>query len=61
MLIRLSVRYLELVRIFYISSQKRQPEKFKTNSACTENTDLVFQTVKKIIHLMTQSLQTWRF
>ncbi len=32
---------------------KTQPEKLKTNGACTESTGVTFQTFKENIHLMT--------
>jgi hypothetical protein len=37
----------------------RKQKKFKTIGAYTESTDLIFKTFKKIIDLVTQSLEGW--
>jgi hypothetical protein len=56
--------FSQLVSVFIETSQnfifyflhKKATKKFKTIGAYTESTDLIFKTLKKIIHLVTQSL-----
>ncbi len=63
-LMRLPVKYLELVRIFKEASRNfkstfqdiEDAKNLKTIGAYTENTDLIFKAFKKIIHLVTLSL-----
>jgi hypothetical protein len=60
-LMRLLVKYLELVRVFNEASRNlkvlfetlKMQKNFKTISAYTESSDLIFKDFIKISHLMT--------
>jgi hypothetical protein len=68
-MMRLPVKYLELVRIFKEASRNLKVPTFqdienaknlKTIDAYTESTDLILKAFKQIIHLVTLSLSRGR-